>query len=207
MLGILSVIDNFAFSATYVPTTPVVAVDLRPPIVTNTLHFIGQDSFETYDNCITYEAPGNEEQTTFTTCQPEEALYQQQEEVIPTHNHQEEALYQQQQEVIPTHNHEEEALYEHQQEVIASGPPYYQKEEVAEAPVPDNDVAMYETKVLEAGAEDDDYEELTTPAYDVPRRAIAAYSCEAPAYNNVVGDGINERPTVVYSYTSTSRLV
>ena len=79
-----------------------------------------------------------------------------------------------------------------------------EEEEVEEegAAIPDNDAAMYETMVLEAGV-DDDYEELTTPAYGVPRRAI----CEAPAYNNVGGNSNNGRPTVLYSPLSTSRLV
>ena len=49
-------------------------------------------------------------------------------------------------------------------------------------------------------AEDDDYEELTTPAYDVPRRAMPA-CVETPIYYNA------SSRAVMYSLTSTSRLV
>ena len=157
------------FLATYTPTTPV-TVDLRPPIASNTLQLHSQDTFETYDNCITYEAVEEEQQTTFTPLMQEEALYQQRQEV----------------------------------ETASEATPQKEEEEVEEegAAMPDNDAAMYEAMVLEAGV-DDDYEELTTPAYDVPQRAI----CEAPAYNNVGGNSNNGRPTVLYSPLSTSRLV
>ena len=109
---------------------------------------------------------------------------------------------------------QEEALYQQRQEVetASEATPQKEEEEVEEegAAMPDNDAAMYEAMVLEAGV-DDDYEELTTPAYDVPRRAI----CEVPAYNNVGGNSnigceglaYNGRPTVLYSPLSTSRLV
>ena len=68
-----------------------------------------------------------------------------------------------------------------------------------EAPVPDNDAAMYRGMALKT-AEDDDYEELTSPAYDVPRRAMPAH-VETPIYYNA------SSRAVMYSLTSTSRLV
>ena len=200
--------------ATYTPTTPV-TVDLRPPIAIQ-LH--GQDTFEIYDNCVTYEAVDEEQQTTFTPLQQEEALYEPRQEVATPSE--------------ATRQEEEEEVEEER------------------AAMPDNDTAIYEAMVVEAGV-DDDYEELTTPAYDVPRRAICegpaynnvggnsnigcegpaynnmggnsnigcegpAYNnmggnsnigCEGPAYNNMGGNSNNGRPTVLYSPMSTSRLV
>ena len=93
-----------------------------------------------------------------------------------------------------------------------------EKETVEAAPAPDNDAAyeamvheamvqdalVQEAIAVKAPAEDDDYEELMTPVYDVPRRAIPA-SFGTLVYGNAA-DG-NDGGTAVVYYSSAGRLV
>ena len=81
-----------------------------------------------------------------------------------------------------------------------------QAEEATE-PIPDNDAAaLYTSLSRGALSEDDDYEELMTPAYDVPRpRGIPqTHSCEILYDNTAVTVGAIDYARLAHTYTEES---